>query len=426
MFLFTIQLILLISIGLIGIIFNWLLILAIQRKTYHHQETHRLTSNPIPTVNVSLLQETNSSIKRPTLRPPLSPSSRSSISLFEKYILAYLVNDLFVCNFLIPLRVIELAQGLPCVFFCFLWKLFERLTAVNEILIGNLLLLTSLLFFYKKHLTITQVYLLHLLLAIPLIFIYLLPTLTYFDVEEFQRDQHPPSCKQIFTFLHRTTTQILDVFASLITYLILLLQVLSLRQMKRAIKNYRQTSLKNLNETATLTRNIQQEIDQVRREFEHAKLQRLSCCSFASQNTYYYSARRSMYSPSIHNVSNTTSIATDLTPTTQRAFQTFDYFTYLTIIENSQTLVKSMYCLIGIYFLFYLPYWLTQLLAVPYGEIVRDMHFICHIFKPLCYMLTNEKYRAHVWAIVQCQPFRILPMLLRRKSRVVTMNNTTD
>ena len=258
---FTIELILLTSIGLIGIIFNWLLILAIQRKTYHHQETHRVTT---PTVNLTLLQETNASTHRPTIRPPLSPSSRSPISLFEKYILAYLVNDIIVCNFLIPLRFLELFQGLPCVFFCFLWKFFERLTAIIEILISNFLLLTSLLFFYKKYLAMSQFYLLHLLLIIPLILIYLIPTLTYFDVQEYPLNQRPPSCQQIFTFITRNTTQILNTLGCFLTYLILILQFLLVGRMKQAIRKYKQTSLKNLNETANITRNIQQEIDQVR------------------------------------------------------------------------------------------------------------------------------------------------------------------
>lgn len=258
---FTIQLILLTIIGLIGIIFNWLLILAIQRKTYHHQETHRMTT---PTSNPTLLQETKASTHRPTLRPPLSPSSRSSISLFEKYILAYLVNDIIVCNLLIPLRFIELYQGLPCVFFCFLWKFFERLTAIIEILISNFLLLTSLLFFYKKYLAMSQFYLLHLLLIIPLILIYLLPTLTYFDVQEYPLNQRQASCQQIYTFITRSTTESLNILCCFLTYLILLLQYLLVGRMKHAIRKYKQTSLKNLNETANITRNLQQEIDQVR------------------------------------------------------------------------------------------------------------------------------------------------------------------
>lgn len=132
-----------------------------------------------------------------------------------------------------------------------------------------------------------------------------------------------------------------------------------------------------------------------------------------------------MYSPSIHNVSNATSIATDLTPTTQRAFQPFDYLTYLTIIENSQTLVRSTYCLLTIYCLTYLPYWMRELFSWSSDfERFEDVYLICHIVKPFCYIGTNEKYRAHLWAILQCQPFRILPMVLRRKSRIVTIHKS--
>jgi hypothetical protein len=39
-------------------------------------------------------------------------------------------------------------------------------------------------------------------------------------------------------------------------------------------------------------------------------------------------------------------------------------------------------------------------------------------------MATDEKYRYHVLAILQRQPFRMLPITLRRKSRVVILNNT--
>jgi hypothetical protein len=121
---FAIQLILLALIGFIGIIFNWLLILAIQRKTYHYQESHRI---PSPVTTVSLLQQPSPSINGEIIRSPLLPSPRSSISSFDKYILAFLINDIFVCNFVIPLRFIDISQGLPCVFLCFILKLFEKL-----------------------------------------------------------------------------------------------------------------------------------------------------------------------------------------------------------------------------------------------------------------------------------------------------------
>jgi len=133
-----------------------------------------------------------------------------------------------------------------------------------------------------------------------------------------------------------------------------------------------------------------------------------------------------MYTPPTHNASVNTSIATDITPTTQRSFQVFDYLTYLAVIENSQTLVKSTYLLLSIYFFVHIPYWLYELLYIKYSYELKDIYLLCHILKPFCYMSINEKYRYHLLAIIQCQPFRMLPNVLRRKSRVVTLNNNNN
>jgi hypothetical protein len=128
--------------------------------------------------------------------------------------------------------------------------------------------------------------------------------------------------------------------------------------------------------------------------------------------------RRSIYTPSTG-----TSIATDITPTTQRSHQVFDYLTYLTVIENSHTLVKTTYLILFIDLFVYIPYWIYELLSLSSLYYIKDLYLLCHILKPFCYMLIDEKYRYHVLAILQCQPFRMLPMTLRRKSRVVTLNN---
>lgn len=130
-----------------------------------------------------------------------------------------------------------------------------------------------------------------------------------------------------------------------------------------------------------------------------------------------------MFIPPTHNASSATSFAADLTPTSQRSFQTFDYVTYLTMIENSETLIRSTYLLLMIYFLVHIPYWICELTSCQWAYPVKDLYFLSHILKPFCYMSTNEKYRFHVIAILKCKPFRILPNLLRRKSRVVTLNN---
>ncbi len=133
-----------------------------------------------------------------------------------------------------------------------------------------------------------------------------------------------------------------------------------------------------------------------------------------------------MYSPSTYNGSTTTSIATDITPTTPRSFQIFDYLTYLTVIENSHTLIKSTYLLLFIYLLVHIPYWIYELSSNQSSYKFKDLYLLSHILKPFCYMLTNEKYRYHVLAILKCKPFRTLPKILRRKSRVVTLNSTNN
>jgi hypothetical protein len=133
-----------------------------------------------------------------------------------------------------------------------------------------------------------------------------------------------------------------------------------------------------------------------------------------------------MYTPPTHHASTTTSIATDITPTTQNSFQAFDYLTYLTIIENSQTLIKSTYLLLFIYLIVHIPYWLYELSYIHVSYEFKDIYLLCHILKPFCYMSTNEKYRFHVLAILQCQSFRMIPNILRRKSYVVTLNSNNN
>jgi len=251
------QLTFLVIIGLIGIIFNWLLILGIQRKSYHYQEINQRSHS---TPNTSLLQQPSPSVNSHMIKPPLLPSLRSSISTFDKYILAFLVNDIFVCNFIIPLRFLDLSQGLPCVFLCFLLKFFERLTTVIELIILNLLLTTSLIFFFKKRLSTTNLCLFCLILMTPLVIIYLATTITYLDVNEFDSNRQRPSCLQIFTYLNRATHRTLNILSCILTYSLILIQFLILIRMKYAIKTYKQTSLKNISEAATLTRKIQQEI----------------------------------------------------------------------------------------------------------------------------------------------------------------------
>ena len=254
---FTLQLMLLAAVGLVGILVNWLLILAIQRKTYHYEESHRMSS---PLLNMSLLRP-NASVSAQVVRPPLLPSVRSSISTFDKYILAFLINDICVCNFILPLRVVEISQGLPSAFLCFLLKFCERLATIVEIINVNLLIVTSLVFFLKKRLATTKLCFVCLLFMTPLLLIYLAPTLTYLDIDESASEKNRlPSCKQIFIYLNASTERTLNILCCLITFAVLVLHFVLLVKMKWAIKQYTINSLRSMTETATLTRHLQQEV----------------------------------------------------------------------------------------------------------------------------------------------------------------------
>ena len=103
-----------------------------------------------------------------------------------------------------------------------------------------------------------------------------------------------------------------------------------------------------------------------------------------------------------------------------------DYNSYLTVMENSQTLVRSTCFILLIYLLVHIPYWLYEFFDNEILSHLKDLFFLCHMIKPFCYMLTNEKYRHHVWAVLKCRTFRMLPTLLRRKSHLITLSNTNS
>jgi hypothetical protein len=107
----------------------------------------------------------------------------------------------------------------------------------------------------------------------PLIIIYLAPTLTQLDINENEYEQHPPSCKQIFLYIHQTTYQTLNMSCCLITYFIIFIQFILLIRMKYAIRKFKKNSLENITDVANLTRNVQQELslcDPVRERFSIA------------------------------------------------------------------------------------------------------------------------------------------------------------
>lgn len=262
--------ILLALVGLVGLIFNWLLILAIQRKTYFYHEAFR---SDVQVTNTPLLRPKSSSTGL-LPRQPLLPSKRSSFSTFDKHILAFLFNDILTCNFLLPLRLIDLCQGLPCVFFCFALKFFEKLSIIMELVILTLLIITSLLFFSRKYNVTKNVYLIIVLVMSPLILLYLTSTLTALDVYESDSDANSQvSCKLTFVYINMSTVKLSTVVCVFVTYLLLIVHVILLTKMKWAIQNYTLTSLKTITEASTYTRNHQQEVallDQVDSSDYHA------------------------------------------------------------------------------------------------------------------------------------------------------------
>lgn len=240
------QLFLLPIVGFIGILFNWLLILAIQRKTYHYQDTQR---NPSPITNKSLLRS-RSSLSTNVIQPPLLPSTRSSISIFDKFILALLINDIFVCNFLLPLRLVDISKGLPFGFLCFTFKIFERLTAIIELIIITLLLIISLIYFWQKRLLTMKLWFILFLFILPILVTGFLPTLTFIDVEEQELNNRPPTCKQIFVYIDSTTYKTMNILCCLITHMMTFISIGLLVKLKSSIKIYMRNALKSLTEAS--------------------------------------------------------------------------------------------------------------------------------------------------------------------------------
>lgn len=254
-----VQLFLLPLLALIGLISNWLLILAIQRKTYHYQQSQspsRTNTTTATNFNKSPLLRPQSSSNAQQLHPPLLPSSRSSISIFDKFILAFLVNDVFVCNFLLPLHWIDLLLGLPCGFLCFVFKFGEKLTTIIELIIINLVLISSLVFFLKKRLLTGKIWSICFVLTIPIVLSYLSQSLAYLEIDEYGENTPLSTCKQTFYFINGSTQEVLNIFSCSITYAIILLNFILLIKMKSAIKVYQLRTLESFTENAQLMRNI--------------------------------------------------------------------------------------------------------------------------------------------------------------------------
>lgn len=260
---FALQFFLLASIGLIGIIGNWLLVLAIQRKTFHYQHSHKF---PAPASNKSLLRP-QASISGQILQAPLLPTVRSSISTFDQFILAFLINDIFVCNFLLPLRLIDLSLGLPCGFLCFVLKFVEKLTTIVELIIVSLLLASSLLFFLKNRLVTTKYWFLYFLLSIPILLAYLTSSLTYLDIDEHAYNNSISTCKQTYFYFTVNTQESLHLFCCSITYATILFNFALLIRMKSAIKIYQRNTLQKFTDASLLTRPGEGILEQVSRRW---------------------------------------------------------------------------------------------------------------------------------------------------------------
>ena len=409
--------------ALIGLISNWLLILAIQRKTFHYQQSQQFP-NASTSAKPSILRP-QASISGQLHHAPLLPSSRSSISIFDKFILAFLVNDVFVCNFLLPLHIIDLLVGLPCGFLCFILKFGEKLTTISEVIIINLVLISSLIFFLKKRLLTSKIWFVCFLSTVPIVLSYLSHSLAYLEIDEYGHNTPLSTCKQTFYFITTATQESLNIFSCSITYAIILINFLLLVKMKSAIKTYQLHTLETFTETAQLTRADASNYDSVS---DRIRFSSASIAERAFQNNPENHRRRSlMFPPNLHHQSITLdTLPPNSTPPIQRAFRPLDYLTYLTMIENSQTLLYSTHLILLIYSLVHIPYWFYELTNYSFFYPWKDFFYLSHICKPCWYMLTNEKYRHHVWAVLQCQTFRILPNLLRRKSRVITLNNSAS
>ncbi|CAF3764419.1 unnamed protein product [Rotaria socialis] len=306
-----VQLFILSIIGFIGIVFNWLLILAIQRKTYHYQHSQR---NPSP-IPVKSLLRARSSVAAQLIQPPLLPSVRSSISIFDKFILAFLINDIFVCNFLLPLRLVDLSKGLPFGFLCFILKAFEKLTTMIELIIIFSLLIISLIYFWKKHLLTEKVWFVLFILMLPILVTGFLPTLTYIDVEEQEFNKRPPTCKQVYIYIDLTTYKTLNLLCCLITHLMIFISFILLIKMQSAIRVYKKNTLKNLTEAAVVSK-----VDVTSLE----------------QGAHDYNRHRSMYYSA--SITVEPMISGGFNASVKTASEPIDYVTYLAVTENSHTL----------------------------------------------------------------------------------------
>ncbi|CAF0755188.1 unnamed protein product [Didymodactylos carnosus] len=396
-------------IGILGFIFNWLLILAIQRKSYYyqqHQHLHQLTgssSTPVTTpfiahssiTALNSLQQAAATVAASHLQPTKTPK-------FDTFIFSLLINDIIVCNFLIPLRLIDLSTGLPCDFLCYTSKFIEKLSAVIEHVIITLLIITTFFYFSKtrfkslKHQpSISRICFFFIILSLPLIGMYVAGTFSITVNEQQNLKIDRSSCKKTYVYIQESTQATLNWLCFLSTYVISGFDLLLLIKIKLSSKNWTLKNVRNLPKYG-----------------EQSPL----------DNVYQ-----------MQNVSNNTR-STQLQTTPPNRSPPLDYSSYINLSEFSDdihTLGNSTLLLLLFYILFYVPYWMHEISRRQSQSppsilllILNDLYLFTHAIKPLCYLITQKKLRSHIWAIIRCKTFRILPQLIHRKSsRMPSMNN---
>ncbi|CAF0946563.1 unnamed protein product [Didymodactylos carnosus] len=403
-------------IGLIGFIFNWLLILAIQRKTYYyqqHQRLHQITGTGTTPVTTPFITHSSISTLNGLQQAAVEGGAHiqsTKTSTLDKFILSLLINDIFVCNFLIPLHLIDLSSGLPCDFLCYTSKFIEKLSTVIELVIITLLIITSFFYFSKKRFkslkhqpAIERICFCSIILLLPLVGIYIAGTFSVTANEQQYLKINRSSCQKTYVYIQESTQTTLNWLCFIFTYLIASFDLILLIKIKLSIKNWTLRNVKN-----------------VSRHGEQSY----------SENSYpMHSISSDMRSRTLLNYYD----FHQAQATPPNRSPPLDYSNYINISEfagDIHTLGNSTFLLLFLYVLSYVPYWTHETSGQEslttssiLSLIQNDLYLFTHAIKPLCYLITQKKLRSHIWAILQCKTFRILPQLLRRKSRMIAVNN---
>jgi carbon starvation protein CstA len=107
-----------------------------------------------------------------------------------------------------------------------------------------------------------------ILFMLPIFISCLLTTLAYIDVDEFESNNQPPTCKQTFIYINISTHETWNMFCCIVTYLIIFINFILLIKIQWSIKVYRKKALKSLTEAVLSTRNDTGSIEQVINKFD--------------------------------------------------------------------------------------------------------------------------------------------------------------